>query len=155
MEQRYRIMDASVLLEEYRRLLPEAETLPLIISGNSMSPFLIHRRDTVHLAAVGNRKLKKGDMVLYQRDNGQYVLHRICRVRKDTFDLIGDAQTETEKGIRRKQIFAVVKRAERKGKTQEKGKLLWEFFEKIWIRIIPLRPLCRKGYGVLHRLRKK
>ena len=79
MEHKTRTVDNALLLEEYRTLLETAEQLPLLISGNSMSPFLVHGRDTVYLTKV-NRPLRKGDIVLYQRKGGAYILHRraIC-----------------------------------------------------------------------------
>lgn len=140
-----------MLLEEYRRLLEDetVEALPLIISGNSMSPFVIHGRDTVYLSRI-TRPLKAGDAVLYRRDSGSYVLHRICRVRGESFTMIGDAQTIREPGIRRDQIFAIVTRVERKGKTLTPGCFWWDFFEKVWIRIIPLRGILRGIYTLLH-----
>lgn len=139
-----------MLLEEYRRLLEDetVEALPLIISGNSMSPFVIHGRDTVYLSRI-TRPLKIGDAVLYRRDSGSYVLHRICRVRGESFTMIGDAQTIREPGIRRDQIFAIVTRVERKGKTLTPGCFWWDFFEKVWIRIIPLRGILRGIYTLL------
>ena len=32
-----------------------------------------------------DRKLKKGDMVFFQRSNGQYVMHRICKVKQGKY----------------------------------------------------------------------
>lgn len=146
-----KIMEPQVLLEEYRRLLEDetVEALPLIISGNSMSPFVIHGRDTVYLSRI-TRPLKIGDAVLYRRDSGGYVLHRICRVRGESFTMIGDAQTIREPGIRRDQIFAIVTRVERKGKTLTPGCFWWDFFEKVWIRVIPLRSPLHWAYTMLH-----
>lgn len=148
MEQRKQKVDTSLLLEEYRKLLETVDQLPLLISGNSMSPFLIHGRDTVYLTKV-NRPLRRGDIVLYRRKNGAYILHRICTVEEDTFSIIGDAQTEIEQGIAREQIFAMVCAADRKGKWQAPGCLWWDFFAKFWIRIIPVRPIVLCVYSGL------
>ena len=154
MEQRKQKVDTSLLLEEYRKLLETVDQLPLLISGNSMSPFLIHGRDTVYLPKV-NRPLKRGDIVLYRRKNGAYILHRICAVEGDTFSMVGDAQPEIEHGIAREQIFAVVCSVIRKGKRQAPGCFWWDFFAKIWIRFIPLRPFLVSMYSVLKRLSRR
>ena len=151
MEQRYRTVDTRQLLDSYRTLLPEVDTLPVLVSGNSMSPFLIHNRDTVYITAV-RRPLRVGDIVLYQRDSGAYVLHRICKMGQNSCDIVGDAQTEVERNVRLDQIFAVVVWAERKGKKQAPGSFWWEFFEQLWVRMIPLRPVLRRGYGAVGRL---
>ena len=48
-------------------------------------------------------------MVLYRRQNGAYVLHRIAAIGADgTYMMCGDAQTVLEPGIRREQLLAVV-----------------------------------------------
>ena len=138
------ILPPEVLLEEYRRILAEESdvaALPLVISGNSMTPFLVHGRDTVYLSRL-ERPARRGDMLLYQRTNGQYVLHRVWKAEKDgTFTIVGDAQTELEPGIREDQIIAIVTSVVRKGKPMAPGGFWWEFFEKVWIRMVPLRPL--------------
>lgn len=155
MEQLHKVVDTRELLESYRELLPQVDTLPLVVSGNSMSPFLVHGRDTVHLAAPGARPLQKGDIVLYQREDGSYILHRICGVSSTVppaYSIIGDAHTVVERNVRREQIFAVVKWVDRKGKRQAPGSFWWEFFARVWVRMIPLRrPLLRAYTSLCHK----
>ena len=147
MERHQRVMQPEILLEEYRQLLKDENitALPLVISGNSMSPFLVHGRDTVYLSRL-DRPAKRGDVLLYKRDSGAYILHRVYKVGKDSYTMVGDAQTQLEQGIRQDQIIAIMTSALRKGKLQKKGSFWWEFFEKLWIRIIPLRPMLTKIY---------
>ena len=140
-------MQPEILLEEYRQLLEDENitALPLVISGNSMSPFLVHGRDTVYLSRL-DRPAKRGDVLLYKRESGAYILHRVYKVEKDSYTMVGDAQTQLEQGIRPDQIIAIMTSALRKGKLKKKGSFWWEFFEKLWIRIIPLRPILTKIY---------
>lgn len=148
MKTQTKTMQPEVLLEEYRRLLrddPSIDALPLVITGNSMSPFLIHGRDTVYLSRL-TRPVRRGDMLLYRRENGSYVLHRVYRALPESLTMIGDAQTVLEPGIRREQVIAIVTRVERKGKQLGPGSFWWGFFEKIWIRIIPLRKAAEGLY---------
>ena len=70
-------------------LLETADSVPLLISGSSMAPFLVHHRDTVYLSKVCH-PLQRGDMILYRRDSGKYVLHRIFRTESETYTLVGD-----------------------------------------------------------------
>ena len=156
METNLRIFSPDVLLEEYRELLKDesVEALPLVISGNSMSPFLIHGRDTIYLSRL-TRPVKRGDVLLYQRDRGAYILHRVYKIEDDSFTMVGDAQTELEPGIRPEQVIAIMTSAERKGKKQTPGSFWWEFFEKVWIRMVPLRPIVRKVYTAVSRLLKR
>ena len=156
METNLRIFSPDVLLEEYRELLKDesVEALPLVISGNSMSPFLIHGRDTIYLSRL-TRPVKRGDVLLYQRYSGAYILHRVYKIESDSFTMVGDAQTELEPGIRPEQVIAIMSSAERKGKKQAPGSFWWEFFEKVWIRMVPLRPIVRKVYTAVSRLLKR
>ena len=52
-------------------------------------------------------------------------------------------------GIRRDQILARVSAVRRKGKLLKKGSFWWDFFEKVWLNMIPLRPAALKLYGLL------
>lgn len=143
-----KIVHPEVLLSEYSRLLkedPSIDTLPLLISGNSMSPFLIHGRDMVYLSRL-RRPARRGDMLLYRRGNGAYVLHRVYEVTPEGFTMVGDAQTALEPGVRQEQVAAIVTRVVRKGKPLAPGSFWWDFFEKVWIRIVPLRRPVHRLY---------
>lgn len=74
--------------------------------GKSMLPFIREGEDSVELTAVG--EIKKYDVILYRRDNGVYVLHRVVGVNRDGYDLCGDNQFCVEKSIRRDQVLAAV-----------------------------------------------
>ncbi len=74
--------------------------------GISMLPLIRENVDSVVLTAAG--EVKKYDIVLYLRDNGQYVLHRVVAVGREGFDMCGDNQCFAEKGIRSEQIKARV-----------------------------------------------
>lgn len=142
------VLPAEELMPRIISLIELGDTVPLVISGGSMTPFLVHGRDTVFLSPP-NRVFKRGDMILYQRDNGSYVLHRIYRVEGDRFCLIGDAQAALEPGIRRDQIIAYVSAVNRKGKVLQPGSFWWVFFEKVWIRMVPIRHWIMGAYTAL------
>ena len=146
-----RELDPQVLMPALLALLEETETVPLVISGSSMTPFLVHGRDTVYLSKV-TAPLKRGDMILYRRDSGAYILHRIFRVEENTYTLMGDAQTMLEPGIRTDQVLAVVTAVRRKGKLLKQGSFWWDFFEKVWIRMVPLRPAAKTVYSCFVKL---
>ena len=148
-----RILEPEVLLPPLLEMMKETDSVPLVISGGSLAPFLVHGRDTVYLSNI-NKPLKRGDMIFYRRDSGAYVLHRIYRVEGETYTLLGDAQTRTEPGIRHDQVLARVNAVRRKGKLLQKGSFWWDFFEKVWIRLVPLRPLLRTGYFRIKKLFK-
>ena len=86
----------------------------LTVTGFSMMPLLRHLLDTVILIPVPER-LKSGDMALFQRDNGQYIMHRVIRVTKDGYLFCGDNQSELEP-VRHDQVIAFVNGFIKKGK---------------------------------------
>ena len=49
--------------------------------GDSMLPLIRQGRDLVLVSRKPEGRLKKYDVPLYRRDSGQYVLHRILKVR--------------------------------------------------------------------------
>ena len=149
MEPNRRELAPEVLMDPLLSLLEEAESVPLLISGSSMAPFLVHGRDTVYLSKI-TRPLKKGDMILFRRETGDWVLHRILKAEDGIYTLIGDAQTWTEQ-VAHCQVYALVSAVRRKGKLLRTGNFLWDFFEYLWLRMIPLRPGIMKLYGWLFR----
>ena len=150
MEPKVRVIAPQELMPQLLQLLQEAQFVPLVISGNSMSPFLRHGRDTVYLSKIATPP-KRGDMILYQRDNGRFILHRVYRVGT-TYTMVGDAQTLLETGIRPDQMLARVDTVRRKGKLLRKGNFCWDFFEKVWIRMLAIRPIARSAYSHLKQL---
>lgn len=149
MEAERRVLDPEVLVEPLLEVLEEAESVPLVISGGSMAPFLVHGRDTVYLSKI-RRPLKKGDMILFRRDSGAYILHRILKAENGMYTLVGDAQAWTE-AVRHDQAKALVTAVRRKGRLLKRGSLCWMFFEKVWIRLVPLRPGILGLYGRIFR----
>ena len=147
-----RIIDTSEYVSAILSILEEGKEVPLPVKGSSMTPFLADGRDRVFLKKAPER-LRRGDIILYQRDNGVYVLHRICRIRKHgtarLYDLVGDAQTRIEHDIRRDQIHAKAVRIERKGVLKTPGTFYWWFFQHIWVSIIPMRHLVLHLYSVI------
>lgn len=143
-----RLVDTRAYVGMLRELVEQGKEVRMVISGSSMAPFLIHGRDSIFFCTP-ERELRKGDIVFYERPGGQFVVHRICGVHGESYDLIGDGQTEIEHNVRREQIFARVTQVERKGKRLAPGSFRWGFFEKIWIRMIPLRPMGNRIYRLL------
>jgi hypothetical protein len=75
--------------------------------GTSMMPLLREGRDSVALVAPD--RIKRGDILLYRREDGQFVLHRLLRIEKDkTLTFCGDNQSRLEKGISPDAVIARV-----------------------------------------------
>ena len=141
-----RIVDTREYVSALRELVEEGKEVSMLIAGSSMAPFLVHRRDYIYFKKP-ERNLRKGDMVFLERDSGQYVMHRIWKVKPDGYYIVGDAQNEIEGPVREEQIFAIITKVRRKNQWIAPGDFWWEFFEQIWIRMIPVRRIVMKVYA--------
>ena len=126
-------------------LLQEDQTLKISPQGYSMCPFFVGGRDDVYLKAAVF-PLKKGDIALYQRDSGQYIIHRVYRIKNVNsnceYYMLGDNQTWIEGPIHPSQIHAVTVKFTRKGKMIDcSSNKLYRFLSWIWMAIRPLRPI--------------
>ena len=121
--------------------------------GTSMLPMLRQGRDKVELSALP-QTLKKYDLPLYQRDSGQYVLHRIVCV-EDTYTCIGDNQYDYEPGLRYDQMIGLVT-AFYRGEKRYSVKA-WHYFLycRLWHHSRSLRRFYRRGKNWLKRHLKK
>ena len=64
-------------------------TLVYTSEGDSMLPLIRQGRDVLVIKKREDTRLKKYDVVLFKRDN-KYILHRILKVRKNDYYIVGD-----------------------------------------------------------------
>ncbi len=147
----------SIPMEQLAQLLAvqlENGAAPLRVTGSSMHPVLRDRRDTVYLQAP-HRPLKKGDVILYCRDNGAYVLHRIIRLMGEGEYLCsGDNQYISER-VEGRQVLAVAESFCRGGKTFTPGHLGYRVIVWAWVGLFPVRRPLLAVRRRLGRLRRK
>lgn len=125
--------------------LEGGKTAVLKVTGSSMTPFLVPGRDSVELTAIENEP-KKGDVVLYKRKNGAYVLHRVIKKDRNGLYFAGDSQTFVEGPIGKEQLIAVCCAFYRKGEKISGEKLRWKAYELFWRKCRKLRPSLMKAY---------
>ena len=134
------IVDTKEYLNTICQLLQEGkQDLPVPVTGNSMCPFL-HPGDIVYL----NRytELEKGDIVLFTRPDGSFVLHRIYQIKKDgSYLILGDNQMLPEP-VPAERIHAIVTSARIKEKVITPKSLRWQCYAKLWTR--PVRRIIGK-----------
>ena len=79
-------------------------TLPF---GTSMLPFIRPQRDIIVVRHYeGEAECR--DVILYRRNGGKLVLHRILKVDVDGYVLCGDNQYKKEYGIKKEQVLGVL-----------------------------------------------
>ena len=127
-----------------------SKTVRFYPRGVSMLPLLRENIDSVVLASVPPA-LKKYDLPLYRRDDGQFILHRIVRVEGDTYTCMGDNQHIPEPGVRRDQMVALVTgfyRGDRYHRVTEPG---YAIYCRVHCAVRSLRHLWRRGKNWLRR----
>lgn len=140
-------MEVEVNTREYMAVLEDMVgqglEVTLNVSGTSMEPFLVHKRDTVYLGAP-TRPLRAGDVVCYRRRNGQYVMHRIMKRRENQFFLAGDHQTTLEGPVEQEQIFAVMLSVNRNGRWITENDGIWKYYASVWRRSFWIRKIIAR-----------
>ena len=137
------------LMPLFRQQLSQGSAVRFSPRGTSMLPMLRQGIDVVELTPLPE-KLKKYDLPLYQRRNGQYVLHRIVEVG-DTYTCIGDNQYEKEYGLTHDQMIALVTAFYRGEKRWEVSAWQYRFYCRFWHFSRPIRHLL---LAVKFKLRK-
>ena len=148
-----RMVDARAFISTLCELVNEGREVVLNITGSSMSPFLIHQRDAVMLGKMMTQP-QRGDIVLFQREDGSYVVHRVRKVSDEGYYMIGDGQTETEGPVPRERLRAIVTKVRRKAQWFGRNDLKWRFFASVWLEIIPLRKFLVKAWWMIERIRR-
>ena len=132
--------------------LAAGESVQFTPRGISMRPMIEGGRDQVVLSPLPE-KLKKYDLPLYRRKNGQFVLHRIVKVCKDgTYTCCGDHQCQLEKGLRHEQMIGLATSYVRKGKKLTNKNLLYRFYRMTWTWVRKYRWVF---FGIDNKLRRK
>ena len=140
-------------LSHIRAMLAEGHPCQLVVTGNSMWPFLRHRADTVILVPL-SRDPRPGDILFYLRREDFCILHRVIRREEDgMLTLCGDAQTYLE-SVHTEQILGVASHIRRRGRLISCGGPVWTSLSALWRWLLPIRPLLlrlgRAAAGAKH-----
>lgn len=133
-----KITSMELLAELMEQPLKSGKSVKFTVVGNSMYPVFRNGVDNVILSA--SKEPGMFDVILYRRENGDYVLHRIVGRGRQGFKLCGDNQLKKEYPVRRSDVIAVMTAFERDGKTIEKHTLWYSIYSVLWGLMIPLRP---------------
>lgn len=144
--------DLLPLMEESFR---QGMTVTLGVTGNSMLPLFRDRRDSVILSPCDPFALRRGDVPLYRRPDGKFVLHRILHVKKDTFVLAGDAQRTLEVDLSKSCVLAVMTGFIRKGKTFDCRNGWYRLYSFFWMLMRPVRPYLFRVASRMRRRKKR
>ena len=121
------------MTKKFEDIINEQGQLVYTNVGDSMYP-LIKPRDLLVIKKV-TAPLKKNDIPLYKRDSGQYVLHRIVKIKNGEYYICGDNRAFIERGITDRHIIGVLTDIVRDGRTIPVNSP--EF--KSYVKLLPLR----------------
>lgn len=127
---------------DLEQLLKNGNIIRIHPQGYSMYPMFLPGRDEALIESVCADSCQKNDVVLYRRDSGILVLHRICRITEEGFYLVGDNQSEVEGPLRPTQIIGRLTAFIRGGKEISIRQPLYRFLSSLWLFLLPVRPLC-------------
>ena len=104
------------------------------IAGTSMMPLLKEGRDRVELEPCSQERLKKGNVVLYKKNDGTLVLHRIIKTEnREFFTVLGDHQFKNAERVNKNQIIAVACGFFIKGRYVNEKTRWYRLYKKIWL----------------------
>ncbi len=138
---------------EIEPLLKAGACIQIYPQGYSMYPFIDPRRDEVVLAGIEEGSaLRRGDVVLYRRENGMLVLHRIYKIGQDGLYLLGDHQTAIEGPVRRGQVKGKMTGMVRDGRYMDVGNPGYRMLSVVWLWLRPARRVIMVPAARLRRM---
>ena len=125
--------------------------------GKSMMPLLREGRDVMIIKRPEGR-LRRYDVALYKVSD-KYILHRVLKVKEDSYVMCGDHCTEREYGITDSDVIGVLDGVIRDGRQISTKDFGFRLYSHLWcdffyIRVVILNIKFLFIRGVSHLLRK-
>ncbi len=143
----------------FEQVLAQQGTLVYKNVGVSMMPLLRQGKDLMVIRKKDPAvRCRRYDAVLYKRKNGQYVLHRVLKVRKDDYGICGDNCVDVEYGVKDDQILGVMTEVVRGGKKQRvirEQDFLYRVYVHLWCDFFPVRKVLLKARRLMGRVLRK
>ena len=143
MSEKVRLAELEPLIRE---VIGAGGEFTLRTHGVSMLPILSDGKDSVVLTSLP-QKIRKGDVILYKKENGQYVLHRVVGVRADGYVTRGDNQTVNEYGVKHESVIAIVKDSKRIAVTDKK--------HRVYVHTLGIRCFAKRFRAFLSKVKNK
>lgn len=138
----------------YEQALDHYGYIVFPVKGVSMLPLLRQKRDLVNVVKMSGERCKKYDTVLFQRTNGDYVLHRITKVYDDGFWIVGD-NTISGEYVFRQQVLGIMTEIRRSGKTIYVDSKSYKLYVMLWRIIYPIKTRIRQSIYTIKRSIKR
>ena len=130
----FSINDLMPLISE---TIAEGRSIRFSVTGNSMFPLFVNRRDSVTVSTP--ETIKKYDIVLHRRVDGTYIMHRVISKRGDLLTIAGDNENEKERNVPVNAVVAKVTSFNRKGREYNMKELHYRLYCHLWLAVFPFR----------------
>jgi len=139
----------AISIEQWLELAKDGTEIPIQITldGYSMQPFIRKGQDIVTILPV-NRPLRWGEVVLLRRQDGTYIVHRICCVKDDMVQTVGDRCVKKDGPVRKCEVYGLVEYRERNGLNIPLNHGGIRFCGMLWLLLFPLRAPLMRMYAV-------
>ena len=135
----------TISIEEWCALNKEETCLAVRIrlDGNSMYPLIRRMQDYITIHPV-DRRIIKGDIVLFKRADGRYVVHRVRKTKGHAVLTMGDNCSCPDIEITADSVLGYITRIERGEHIINADTPLMRSLGLIWLILLPLRKLYSK-----------
>lgn len=114
--------------------------------GISMLPLLRQGKDILVIDKIGPEGCRCYDAVLFKRDNGQYVLHRVLKIRNGRYWILGDNCVVGE-WVREDQLLGILTGVLRGGQRKiDFHSLGYRLYVRLWCAPWRLRIFLQKAF---------
>lgn len=145
-------------MEQYSSYAQELRAGKPVIAmtvGDSMQPLLYQGKTQVVLLPL-SRPLKVGDLPLYQRPSGQYVLHRVVKIRDGVCYTRGDNRFHLDlERIEPDWVLGIAASVVRNGKTISVESRGYRAYVAFWLASYPVRVVLNRISHIPSFLRRK
>ena len=141
-------MNASTIKQE----LLSGKPIITQTKGVSMRPLLLEGKSYVVVESV-NRDLQVGDLPLFIRSDGSYIIHRLVKIEGNRYYTLGDNCFNGEVSTR-EQIIGVVKEINRKGVLFSVNNKKYLRYSSFWMKTSAIRIFILRTKYKLRRLIK-
>lgn len=126
-------------------MIEQGKTVKITVTGFSMYPLVSSRRDAVLLAKA--EEIKVGDVPLFVRKDGSYILHRVVGEKDGAFVAMGDYETKKEYPVYREDIVAKAVGFYRKGRYIDCESAGYRVYSFLWRKTACIRPFLLRTMG--------
>ncbi len=123
--------------EDLAEWLKKGESVILSPHGHSMEPLLKEGKNQVLVRPLDDHP-KTGDLLLWWRWDGTYILHRMVGETKERYLLRGDHGTHVNHA-RKDRVIGVVTDINRGGRWYPVTRFWYRIYVRVWTGIYPLR----------------